>query len=435
MLYNFKKKYLIIKIIILFFIFLVANINFVHADVLDVSFNAEPSLTGDIDLFWYAGDDIRGNATLEYGTNYDYEKKYVFNITKERGVITFKNLLEDTIYHYRLRQGDNITKHHQFSVMRGGEKADDDDDNDGVTNDRDNCRFVKNVEQKDADRDGKGDACDNDEYEYGDDDNDGITNDRDNCRYIKNINQKDTDGDGRGDICDIDDDNDEINDDNDNCQFHKNFDQKDTDGDGEGDVCDSEKRIQECLEGARITNDYLYERLRGKIILKVEELGQAFYINPRQKTMHCLGNPIEAFNIMRLLSIGINNEDLSKVPIGYILLSGDDFDGDGLSNIFEDAVWSDKNLRDSNYDGINDKDEIIKTKRAIGRYKEIDLDYNFTNIHKGEIFLQVHNNGEAWYIYPNEMKRYFLGRPHDAFNIMRDFGLGISSVDFDSLKI
>lgn len=50
---------------------------------------------------------------------------------------------------------------------------------------------------------------------------------------------------------------------------------------------------------------------------------------------------------------------------------------------------------------------------------------------KGKILLQVESNGEAWYINPENEKRYFLGRPADAFQIMRDLGLGISNKDFD----
>ena len=37
----------------------------------------------------------------------------------------------------------------------------------------------------------------------------------------------------------------------------------------------------------------------------------------------------------------------------------------------------------------------------------------------GKIVLQVEQNGEAWYINPNNYKRYFLGRPNDAFALMR----------------
>jgi len=49
----------------------------------------------------------------------------------------------------------------------------------------------------------------------------------------------------------------------------------------------------------------------------------------------------------------------------------------------------------------------------------------------GKILLQVESNGEGWYINPKNLKRYYLGRPDDAFRIMRELSLGISNNDFD----
>jgi len=50
--------------------------------------------------------------------------------------------------------------------------------------------------------------------------------------------------------------------------------------------------------------------------------------------------------------------------------------------------------------------------------------------HAGEIFLDVENHGEAWYVSPVDGRRYFLGRPDDAFRIMREHGVGISESGF-----
>ncbi len=45
------------------------------------------------------------------------------------------------------------------------------------------------------------------------------------------------------------------------------------------------------------------------------------------------------------------------------------------------------------------------------------MSYNlsFSQQHQGKIFIQVEEKGEAWYINPEDNKRYFLGRPTDAF--------------------
>ncbi len=52
----------------------------------------------------------------------------------------------------------------------------------------------------------------------------------------------------------------------------------------------------------------------------------------------------------------------------------------------------------------------------------------------GRILLQVESHGEAWYVSPIDLKRYYLGRPDDAFNILRSFGLGISESDFTQVQ-
>jgi hypothetical protein len=130
-----------------------------------------------------------------------------------------------------------------------------DPDGDNRVNPDDNCPFVVNANQFDADLDGIGDACDNcvatqnadqrdlDEDGFGDacdDDRDGddVVDVSDNCPDASNADQRDLDLDSLGDACDPDRDGDALPNLGDNCPDDPNADQLDLDLDGLGDVCD-----------------------------------------------------------------------------------------------------------------------------------------------------------------------------------------------------
>ncbi|XP_028851317.1 thrombospondin-4a [Denticeps clupeoides] len=101
-----------------------------------------------------------------------------------------------------------------------GDACDDDADSDGIMNVQDNCWLTPNIDQRNSDKDLHGDACDN-------------------CILVENPDQRDTDKDGLGDNCDDDMDGDGLKNILDNCLRVPNPDQVDRDGDGVGDACDS----------------------------------------------------------------------------------------------------------------------------------------------------------------------------------------------------
>lgn len=120
------------------------------------------------------------------------------------------------------------------------------------------------------------------------------------------------------------------------------------------------------------------ERLKGRILLQVEGRGETWYVHPATMHLYYLGRPADAFRVMRDQGLGITNSDLARIARAEEHGSGDDA---------------------------------------------------FTKKFAGRILLQVQSHGEAWYVNPLTLRRYYLGRPSDAFALMWSFGLGITNSD------
>jgi exopolysaccharide biosynthesis protein len=130
-------------------------------------------------------------------------------------------------------------------------------------------------------------------------------------------------------------------------------------------------------------------RLSGRILLDVERNGEAWYVYPEDNKRYYLGRPHDAFAIMRELGLGISEEKFATI--------------------------------------VPDLSIAITADSATGTKKQIDQ--ALLRSLSGKIVLQVEKNGEAWYIDPVDLSPYYLGRPADAFAIMRKLGLGITSQD------
>lgn len=181
-----------------------------------------------------------------------------------------------------------------------------------------------------------------------------------------------------------------------------------------------------------LAEEDLSRKLAGKILLQVENNGEAWYVNPANFKKYYLNRPQNAFDIMRDLSIGITNKDLNKIDIGLLESNNNDKDNDGLDDDLEYALGTNPQKADSDDDGFSDRQEIENNYNPLGE-GSINIIESFTEKHLGKIFLQTENAGQAWYINPSDKKRYFLNRPADAFNIMKELGLGITNENINKI--
>lgn len=121
------------------------------------------------------------------------------------------------------------------------------------------------------------------------------------------------------------------------------------------------------------------------------------------------------FNTIVQMGVGASFADLVRIPIAdYNLGAGNDADGDGLSDLAETALGTDKNKSDTDGDGFNDKQEAIAGYDPRAKSKSYPIDLKYASSQRGKILLSVQGNNEAWYVNPKDGKRYFLGNPAEA---------------------
>jgi len=136
----------------------------------------------------------------------------------------------------------------------------------------------------------------------------------------------------------------------------------------------------------------LTERLAGRILLQVEEKGEAWYIHPDENLRYYMKDGDIAYQMMRYFSLGITDENLNKIP--------------GIANTTE----------------MNESTSICSQNSLANRLK-------------GKILLQVEQKGEAWYIDPVKCRSIYMKDGAAAYEIMRFLGLGITNIDLEKIPI
>jgi subtilisin family serine protease len=127
----------------------------------------------------------------------------------------------------------------------------------------------------------------------------------------------------------------------------------------------------------------LQNKLKGYILLQVESKGEAWYVNPADGKRYYMKDGATAYEMMRKFGLGITNTDLTKIP-----------------------QTNEKNNNPS-----------------------------LVNKLKGKILLQVQSLGEAWYVNPKTGFRYYMKNGEAAYNLMRNYSLGITNKDLEKIPV
>ena len=179
----------------------------------------------------------------------------------------------------------------------------------------------------------------------------------------------------------------------------------------------------------------LADSLKGKILLQVESNGEAWYVKPSDSKKIYLKDGDVAYNVMRDLGLGISNADLFKIPIGFEdRFECVDSDGDSLCDKLEEGMGTNPYSNDSDGDSYDDGMEIRNNYNPLGA-GILTYDSNLADTLKGKILLQVESRGEAWYINPDDNKRYYMTDGEAAYQIMRYLSLGISNTDLEEIVV
>ncbi|MBU1126310.1 SH3 domain-containing protein [Patescibacteria group bacterium] len=124
------------------------------------------------------------------------------------------------------------------------------------------------------------------------------------------------------------------------------------------------------------TQNQIQERVRGYILLQVEEHGEAWYVDPISDARYYMKDGPTAYEMMRKFGLGISNADLAKLQAG---------------------------------------------------------DATLQNRLRGRILLQVQEHGEAYYVHPETGTPHYMADGDAAYSLMRFYSLGISNDDLESV--
>ncbi len=118
----------------------------------------------------------------------------------------------------------------------------------------------------------------------------------------------------------------------------------------------------------------LHDYVHGRIILQMQEHNEAWYVYPGDDRRYSLGNPSEASQIMRTFGLGVRHQLIANTT-------------------------------------------------------------DYPTALAGQILLDVDDRGKAYYVNPVDLHAYYLGSAAQAFNVLRQSGVGVTDADLYLIPI
>jgi len=168
------------------------------------------------------------------------------------------------------------------------------------------------------------------------------------------------------------------------------------------------------------------KRIQDELNVKTEQYkkdieGQASSVKDlEQCKLELTSSDANIYNLILTLGSGITNANLAKIAIADANLNnGPDTDSDGLSDEVETVLGTKIDAPDSDSDTFTDKAEILSGFDPLVASSALPLDQKYADQQKGKLLIAIDGTKDAWYVSPADGKRYFLGRPGDAYKAMR----------------
>ncbi len=133
-----------------------------------------------------------------------------------------------------------------------------------------------------------------------------------------------------------------------------------------------------------ITQARLLKRVEGRIVVSIENGGEAWYVRPETRTRQYLGDADHAFEVMREQALGMTDADFVRL-FGVI-------------------------------PGTQKEPYFTKDTPLAGRLS-------------GRFLLRVDHDGEAYYLFPEDGRGYYIGNPVDMRRIIERLGQRMADRD------